>query len=193
DHVLLAVANNNLPPLVGWAAYAVTVLAYAAVQAVVLSNRTHRGLQAEPIALVAMRVGALAVVLGAAVYALNLERSRNPAIVSLRGVPLVVPLIGLLLIAGTFVLRRTRYGRHLYAVGGNREAARRAGISVDRIRISAFMISSTFAAIGGVVAASRANSVDPNTGGSNVLLYAVGAAVIGGTSLFGGKGRMLDA
>jgi len=193
DHVLLAVANNNLPPLVGWAAYAVTVLAYAAVQAVVLSNRTRRGLQAEPIALVAMRVGALAVVLGAAVYALNLERSRNPAIVSLRGVPLVVPLIGLLLIAGTFVLRRTRYGRHLYAVGGNREAARRAGISVDRIRISAFMISSTFAAIGGVVAASRANSVDPNTGGSNVLLYAVGAAVIGGTSLFGGKGRMLDA
>ena len=91
------------------------------------------------------------------------------------------------------MLRRTRYGRHLYAVGGNREAARRAGISVDRIRISAFMISSTFAAIGGVVAASRANSVDPNTGGSNVLLYAVGAAVIGGTSLFGGKGRMLDA
>jgi D-xylose transport system permease protein len=91
------------------------------------------------------------------------------------------------------VLRRTRYGLHIYAVGGNREAARRAGINTDRIRISAFVLCSTLASIGGIIAASRASSVDPNTGGSNVLLYSVGAAVIGGTSLFGGKGRILDA
>jgi D-xylose transport system permease protein len=127
------------------------------------------------------------------VYFLNLERSQNPLRVSLRGVPIVVPLILVLLLIWTFVLSRTAYGRHMYAVGGNQEAARRAGINVERIRVSAFIICSSMAAVGGIVAASRANSVDPNTGGSNILLYSVGAAVIGGTSLFGGKGRVLDA
>jgi D-xylose transport system permease protein len=152
-----------------------------------------RGLITDPIAVVALRIVGLAVILGTAVYVLNLERSRNVLISSLKGVPIVVPIIAVLLIVWTFVLQRTSYGRHIYAVGGNREAARRAGIDVDRIRISVFVICSSMAAIGGIVAASRANSVDPNTGGSNVLLYAVGAAVIGGTSLFGGKGRVLDA
>jgi D-xylose transport system permease protein len=135
----------------------------------------------------------VAVVLGIAVYVLNLERSLNPAFRSNRGVPIIVVIIGLLLLGWTFVLGRTAYGRHIYAVGGNREAARRAGISIIRIRISAFVICSTMAAVGGIIAVSRANSVDPNTGGSSVLLFAVGAAVIGGTSLFGGKGRVLDA
>jgi D-xylose transport system permease protein len=108
-------------------------------------------------------------------------------------VPIVVLVIGVLLVLWTFALGRTAYGRHVYAVGGNKEAARRAGINVDRIRISVFVICSSMAAVGGIIAASRQASVDPNTGGSNVLLYAVGAAVIGGTSLFGGKGRVLDA
>jgi D-xylose transport system permease protein len=144
-------------------------------------------------AIIAVRIASLAALAGVAVYVLNLERSRNPFIISLKGVPVVVPIIVVLLVGLTFVLKRTRYGLHIYAVGGNREAARRAGINTDRIRVSAFAISSTLAAIGGIIAASRANSVDANTGGSNVLLYAVGAAVIGGTSLFGGKGRILDA
>jgi D-xylose transport system permease protein len=156
-------------------------------------NRVARGLISDPIAVVALRIAGLAIILGTAVYVLNLERSRNVLISSLKGVPIVVPIIAVLLVVWTFVLQRTSYGRHIYAVGGNREAARRAGIGVDRIRISVFMICSSMAAVGGIVAASRANSVDPNTGGSNVLLYAVGAAVIGGTSLFGGKGRVLDA
>jgi D-xylose transport system permease protein len=81
----------------------------------------------------------------------------------------------------------------VYATGGNTEAARRAGIRVASIRTSVFMVCSTMAAVGGIIAASRANSVDPNAGGSNTLLYAVGAAVIGGTSLFGGKGKVRDA
>src|SRR5690606_3925726 len=130
---------------------------------------------------------------GISVYVLNLERSRNPELVSLTGVPIVVPVILALLVLWTFVLQRTAFGRHIYAVGGNQEAARRAGIPVDRIKVMAFVICSSMAAIGGIIAASRASSVDPNTGGSSVLLYAVGAAVIGGTSLFGGKGRVLDA
>lgn len=193
DPVLVAIANRNLPPVVGWALAGLAVAGYAAIQLARRRTRLARGLVTDPLAVVLARIVGLAAVLGVAVYILNLERSFNTLINSLKGVPIVVPLIAVLLICWTFVLQRTSYGRHVYAVGGNREAARRAGINVDRIRISVFVICSSMAAIGGIVAASRANSVDPNTGGSNVLLYAVGAAVIGGTSLFGGKGRVLDA
>ncbi|WBB79229.1 ABC transporter permease [Micromonospora sp. WMMD882] len=193
DDVLVAIANRNLPPVLGWLFFALVVGGYAATQLLRHRRRAARGLVADPFPVVLARIGGLAVILGIAVYILNLERSRNVLISSLKGVPIVVPIIAVLLIVWTFVLQRTAYGRHIYAVGGNKEAARRAGINVDRIRISVFVIASTMAAVGGIVAASRANSVDPNTGGSNVLLYAVGAAVIGGTSLFGGKGRVLDA
>ncbi|MGR7003305.1 sugar ABC transporter permease [Yinghuangia aomiensis] len=193
DKTILAVANNSMPPWLGIVLATLAVGAWGAAQFARDLGRTCRGLAAPPRTVTAMRVGALAVAAGVGVYALNLERSHNAAQVSLRGVPIVVPVIVVLLAAGTFLLRRTAFGLSLYAVGGNREAARRAGIDVDRVRISAFVICSTLAAVGGIIAASRANSVDPNTGGSNVLLYAVGAAVIGGTSLFGGKGRVLDA
>ncbi|NES12685.1 MULTISPECIES: sugar ABC transporter permease [Micromonospora] len=193
DDTLVAIANRNLSPALGWALAAVAVAGYAAVQLLRHRNRAARGLLTDPIAVIAARIVGLGVVLGVPVFILNQERSRLALISSVKGVPIVVPIIALLLVLWTFVLHRTSYGRHVYAVGGNAEAARRAGINVDRIRISVFVICSTMAAIGGIVAASRANSVDPNTGGSNVLLYAVGAAVIGGTSLFGGKGRVLDA
>ncbi|MEU0567719.1 ABC transporter permease [Nonomuraea sp. NPDC005983] len=193
DPVIRAVAQKNLPPALGWALYAVCVAGYAGVQLTRARRRARRGLVSEPLSLIAARGGALAVIAGLAVYVLNLERSFNPQLTSLTGVPIVVPVILGLLLAWTFVLRRTAFGRHIYAVGGSAEAARRAGIAVDRIKITAFVICSSMAAVGGVIAASRASSVDPNTGGSSVLLYAVGAAVIGGTSLFGGKGRVLDA
>ncbi|WP_248961243.1 sugar ABC transporter permease [Sphaerisporangium perillae] len=193
DQTILSIENQNLPPALGWALYIGCVVIYAAVQIVRARRRAGRGLSVDPATVIAFRVGLLAVIGGLAVYALNVERSRNALIVSLKGVPIVVPIVVALLVFWTFVLRRTAFGRHIYAVGGNAEAARRAGISVDRIRISAFVICSTMAAIGGIIAASRDNSVDPNTGGSNVLLFAVGAAVIGGTSLFGGKGRVIDA
>ena len=193
DDVVVAIANRNIPPLVGWLLAAFGVAGYAAVQLLRYRNRSARGLRVDPMPIVLTRVGVLGAVLAFAVYVLNLERSINPIITSLKGVPIVVPLIAVLLIVWTFVLQRTAYGRHVYAVGGNREAARRAGINVDRIRISAFVVCSAMAAVGGIVATSRASSVDANTGGSKVLLYAVGAAVIGGTSLFGGKGRVLDA
>ncbi|MFI6292172.1 sugar ABC transporter permease [Nonomuraea sp. NPDC050790] len=193
DPVIVAVATKNMTPALGWALYAASVVIYAAVQLTRARRRAARGLVADPLSLIAARVAGLAVIAGLAVYALNLERSRNPLTISLTGVPIVVPVILVLLVVWTFVLRRTPFGRHVYAVGGNAEAARRAGIDVDRIKISAFVICSSMAAVGGIIAASRANSVDPNTGGSTVLLYAVGAAVIGGTSLFGGKGRVLDA
>jgi D-xylose transport system permease protein len=184
--------DGRFTPLQGWILYAVTILALLGLHLWKRSSRAKRGLAVEPMSVIAVRVGSIAVLLGAAVYVLNLERGRN-ILFSQKGVPMVVLVIGLLLVLWTFVLSRTAYGRHVYAVGGSKEAARRAGINVDAIRISVFVICSGMAAIGGIVAASRQASVDPNTGGSNVLLYAVGAAVIGGTSLFGGKGRVLDA
>jgi D-xylose transport system permease protein len=193
DDVIVAIENNNLPPWLGWALVVLAGGGYAAVQLLSYRRRQARGLVVEPITVPLARIAGLVLILGGAVYFLNLERSVNPLINSLKGVPIVVPIIGILLIVWTFVLRRTAYGRHIYAVGGNREAARRAGINVDRIRISVFVICSFMAAIGGIILASKGRSVDPNTGGSNVLLYAVGAAVIGGTSLFGGKGRVIDA
>ena len=193
DPVILAIGNKNLSPAMGWVLFAVAMAGYAAVQLRRLHHRSRQGLTREPLSLVLLRIGALALFGGAAVYVLNLERSRDVSAASLRGVPIVVPVIVGLLVLLTFVLRRTRFGLHIYAVGGNREAARRAGISIDAVRISAFVVCSTLAAVGGIIAGSRANSVDANTGGSTVLLYAVGAAVIGGTSLFGGKGRVLDA
>jgi D-xylose transport system permease protein len=194
DTFVLSLANKNMSVVVSWAIAIVAVAGYAALQLARVRGRASRGLVTDPMGIVLGRIAALAVLLFAAVAVLTAERSINPLISgSVKGVPIVVPIIAVFLIVWTFVLGRTTYGRHVYAVGGNKEAARRAGIPVDRIRISVFVIGSFMASIGGVIAASRANSVDPNSGGSNVLLYAVGAAVIGGTSLFGGKGRVLDA
>src|SRR5205085_49314 len=124
--------------------------------------------------------------------------------VAFLGVPsFVVTLAGLLIwngvllqiigSSGTFVSQRTRFGRHVYSVGGNAEAARRAGINVSGIRLAVFGISGTMAALGGIVLASRLSSVDTSTGGGTILLYSIAAAVIGGTSLFGGRGKVRSA
>jgi D-xylose transport system permease protein len=125
----------------------------------------------------------LAVALGAVVYVANEDR----------GIPYLFLLVGFFFLLWTFVLARTRFGRYVYAVGGNAEAARRAGVNVDRIRIAVFAICSFMAAVGGLVLASRLRSVDTNAGGGSILLYSIAAAVIGGTSLFGGVGHMKSA
>jgi D-xylose transport system permease protein len=191
--MIIALENEYLTPIQGWTFAAIVVIAFAAVQVASKIKRSRRGLTSDPWQIVGVRIGGLAVILVVFTAILNEERSRNALVFSLKGIPIIVPVIAVLLVVWTVVLKRTQFGRHIYAVGGNTEAARRAGISVDRIRISAFVICSGMAAIGGIIAASQGRSVDPNTGGSNVLLYAVGAAVIGGTSLFGGRGRVVDA
>ncbi len=193
DEVIVAVANRNVPPAIGWLLWALGVAAFAAVTFLGAARRRQKGLPNDPVVVLAARVLALAVVTGIVVYVLNINRARNPNFDTLAGVPIVVPIVIALLVVLSFVLRRTAYGRHVYAVGGNAEAARRAGINVAMIRTSVFVVGATLAAIGGIILASRLNSVSPQTGGSNTLLYAVGAAVIGGTSLFGGKGRVVDA
>ncbi|NEA58285.1 ABC transporter permease [Streptomyces sp. SID13666] len=193
DKTIVAIDNNNLSPMLGWLLFALCVGGYGAAQLARRATRVRKKLVTEPVPVTVLRVAAVAVIGGLAVFFLNMERSRNSAIISLRGIPVVVVIVLILLAIWTYVLSGTAFGRHIYAVGGNAEAARRAGISVARVRIAGFVICSTMAGIGGVIAASRATSVDPNAGGSNTLLYAVGAAVIGGTSLFGGKGRAFDA
>jgi D-xylose transport system permease protein len=124
---------------------------------------------------------------------LNQERGPNPTVVSVKGAPWALPIIVVFMIIWTIVLNRTQFGRYMYAVGGNAEAARRAGVDLKRIRIAAFMIGSGMAALGGVIQASRLGAVPSDAGGRNTLLYGVAAAVIGGTSLFGGRGRARDA
>ncbi|THV42956.1 sugar ABC transporter permease [Glycomyces buryatensis] len=193
DATVKAIAGGNLERWQGWTLLAITIAGYGAVQVSRWRRRIGRALVHEPLAVVVARIAALAALLSGTVFLLNLERSANPQIISLTGVPVVVVILGVLFTIWSFILHRTRFGRHLYAVGGNREAAVRAGVNVDRVRIAAFVICSGMAAVGGVVAASRAASVDPNTGGSNVLLLSVGAAVIGGASLFGGKGTVRAA
>lgn len=146
-----------------------------------------------PTSYVALKVGVIAVLGIVATLLLNENRALARAQIEIRGIPIVVPLVLIILVVLSFVLENTRVGRHLYAVGGNAEAARRAGIRVDRIRLGAFTVCGVMAGIGGYFLASQINSVSATTGANDTLLLAVGAAVIGGTSLFGGKGNMLNA
>jgi D-xylose transport system permease protein len=192
DKTILAVENSNLSPSQGWILWAVTSALYVASGLNRINSRRRAGLVVELTQLWAMKTAALLLITGLAVYQLNQERGLS-ATNSTKGVPIVAPLILLILVAGTFLLSKTAFGRHIYAVGGNAEAARRAGINVKRVRTVAFVLCSSLAAVAGMLFASRMNSISPSTGGSSTLLYAVGAAVIGGVSLFGGKGRMRDA
>ena len=210
NDVLLAIMNKNMPVWMGWALWAIVVLSYAGVTYRSITNRRRHGLKGSSLSVWAAKSIAIAVLLGVGVYLLNQQRQivrpgkvvcatlgtpNEPAgcIPVIQGVPWAVLVVLILLVGLTFVLTRTRFGRHIYAVGGNAEAARRAGITVSQIRIACFMICSTLAAVAGVLLASRDNSVSPTTGGAQTLLFAVGAAVIGGTSLFGGRGKISDA
>ena len=131
-------------------------------------------------------------VVGVAVACFGTVAVSNHASVP-KGLPLAGVLVVVFLVGLTFLAKRTPFGRHVYAVGGNAEGARRAGINVARIRIIVFMISGGMAGVGGVILAARLNSVDLNVGGGTLLLDAISAAVIGGTSLFGGRGEVRSA
>jgi D-xylose transport system permease protein len=193
DGFIKSLNKDSLSVTWSWILAIAAVGVFALVQFLRYRGRAKRNLVNEPIGILLLRIGGIGALVLITTAILTQERAINPAIASLKGVPIAAPVIGGFLVLWTFVLSRTSYGRHVYAVGGNAEASRRAGIPVDRIRISVFVIGSFMAAVGGVMLVSRAGSVDPNTGGSSTLLYAVGAAVIGGTSLFGGKGKIIHA
>jgi D-xylose transport system permease protein len=183
DDFVIGFANDFVDKNVAWVLMLLAVGAYAGVQLWGLRKRASAGLQNDPMLIVGLRIGGLLAVLWFVVYVVNQDR----------GLPYVAVLVGVLIVFWTYVLRRTRFGRHVYAVGGNAEAARRAGINVDRIKITCFAICSLMAAVGGIVLASRLRSVDTNAGGGSILLYSIAAAVIGGTSLFGGRGHIKAA
>ncbi|WP_446665684.1 sugar ABC transporter permease [Flexivirga sp. B27] len=207
---LVALENDNMPRWAGWTMAALVIVGYAAQRLLAVAGRRRRGLPTEPVVVTAAKIGAIALLAIVFTLVLNLNRSpnadggfkivqRDGALVKVKvageylgGIPWVVPVILVLVIALGFVLNRTRYGRHIYAVGGSDEAARRAGIRVDAVRVSVFVICSVMAGVSGVVLASQ-TAVNASQGGGNTLLLAVGAAVVGGTSLFGGKGKITDA
>jgi D-xylose transport system permease protein len=183
NNFLIGLANNTMSVALSWVLVFAISAAYLTTLLFRARGRRRLGLAPEPALLIGIRAGALLVVLAIVVAVCNRDR----------GVPLVGVLVGALFVILTFMLNRTRFGRHIYAVGGNAEAARRAGISTGNIRIACFALCSLLAGIGGLVLASRLRSVDTNAGGGSILLYSIAAAVIGGTSLFGGRGHMKSA
>lgn len=185
--------NANLPLWLGWALFVVVAGGFAGLNYVRILQRRRIGLSTSSMGVWAAKSLAVAVILGVATAYLSKERSPRPKNASIKGVPDVVLLLLALLLVLTFLLVRTPLGRHIYAIGGNAEAARRAGINVAATKTFCFAMCSTLAGVAGIVYASNAVSVSPSTGGGNDLLLAVGAAVIGGCSLFGGRGRILDA
>jgi D-xylose transport system permease protein len=159
------------------------VIGYAAMKFLDRRRRLAAGLPAASAQALLGRVTLVAVVVSGALLVFYMDR----------GLPLAAVIFVGLVILIDWVTKRTIYGRHIYAVGGNAESARRAGIQVDRVRISVFMLASTIAAIAGVLAASRLLAVNQSSGSSDILLNAIAATVIGGTSLFGGRGSAWSA
>jgi len=185
-----AIMNDNLPAWMGWGFWAVALVLMTAINFYDRSVRSRNGLANRPISLMYTKLGIVAVLGAALVAMLNLNRSTSMKEIS--GVPIVVPIAITVLFLGTLLLDRTLFGRHLYAVGGNPEAARRAGIKVVKVRIIAFMLCSFLAVISGIFNASRIGAVEA-TAGKAIVLSGVAAAVVGGVSLFGGRGRLIHA
>ncbi len=185
DKVVVGLANSYLPPdgLISWVLLAVCLVLYAALQFMRFNSRKAKGLRPRPLLLIVIELGVLAVAGIIVVAVCNQDR----------GVPVAGIILLIAVVLLSYLARSTPFGRYVYAVGGSAEAARRAGINVTRIRIIVFIMSSTLAGFGGIILASRLRSVDTNAGGGNLLLDAIAAAVIGGTSLFGGRGFVASA
>jgi D-xylose transport system permease protein len=181
--VITDLTSTFVDPAIGWVLGIGGVLAYAASQLLARRRRGAAGLELSPIAGTALRIVLVASAVIVAVAILNADR----------GVPLAAVIVIALLVLFTFVTERTRYGRHVFAVGGNAEAARRAGINITRIKISVFAMASMLAAAGGILAASRLLAVNQQSGSGDVLLLAIAGPVIAGTSLFGGRGYIWSA
>ena len=185
-------AHDNMSPAWSWVFTIVVVVGYFAFTAI-KSLRAHAaGLAADTMQLVVARAAALALIAILITYFANQNRNTN-AFRTIEGLPWAATIPISLMIVATLALTKTPWGRHLYATGGNEEAARRAGIDVRHIRVTAFTICSAFGALGGVFLASTTGGVQLDLGAGNILLFAVAAAVIGGTSLFGGRGKPRDA
>lgn len=187
---IIAIMNSNLPSWGGWLLLIICTISSLSFSIWDRRRRSKYDLANKPFSIVLIKLVTLIVLGGFAVYIMNLNRSQG--VIPIKGVPIVVPITIVILAIATFVLDRTKFGRHLYAVGGNPEAARRAGIKVNSIRIWAFVICAFLAVVSGVFHASRIGSVD-GSAGRTIVLSGVAAAVVGGVSLFGGRGRISHA
>jgi D-xylose transport system permease protein len=191
NNVLNDIENGAMSPLTGWIVTAVAVGLGGALMLTRDSRRRAGGLAAPPPSVTWLKVGAMAV--AGVVVVLIGNTNRGVGFVVVRGVPWVILVVLVVLVAWSFLLGRTRFGRYVYAIGGNAEAARRAGINLSRIRVLAFVLAGLTAGIMGIIYASQLGSVSSNVPGGQNVLFAVAAAVIGGVSLFGGRGKMLGA
>jgi D-xylose transport system permease protein len=189
QRVIYNMVQGVITPVVAWVALGVVVVAAGTALWLRAAARRHQGLVAPPAGLTAIRIALVAVVGAVVVVICNINRGTR--IVSVHGVPWVIPIVLVVLGVWTLVLQRTRFGRYIYAIGGNAEAARRAGVSLAGIRTWSFALCSATAALGGILLGSfffgeySTNTADPG----QLVLYAVAAAVIGGVSLFGGRGK----
>jgi D-xylose transport system permease protein len=191
DDTITGIANSRLPVSWGWAIGGLAVAAFVAVAVWGQRRRRLAGLPRARVQTVALRGVLVAAAVFAVVGLMSLNRSPTG---NIQGMPSGVLVLGALVLATDMLVRRTRFGRHLFAIGGNAEAARRAGIRVDRVRVAVFGLASTLAACGGILSASRLYAVNQSSGaGIDVLLSAIAAPVIGGTSLFGGRGSVWSA
>ncbi len=183
--------NGNISPAAGWIILIAAVVIGGFFMVFRDRRRRANGLVAPPLGVTLLKLG-VATVIGA-VLVLVLSVNRGSAFVTLEGVPWVVLILLILLLLSSLLLTRTKFGRYVYAVGGNAEAARRAGINLRRIRVLAFTLAGLFAGITGILYASFLGSMSENFQGGQYVLYSVAGGVIGGVSLFGGRGRMLGA
>ncbi len=178
--------SGSMTPAAAWILLVVSVGLFALITLLRSSRRRAQGLAAPPLGISLLMLGAVAVAGVVLVWVCNLNRG---VITPVQGVPWVIPVVIVILIAQSFLLARTRLGRYIYAIGASPEAARRAGIKVARIRTIAFALCSFTAGLAAVAYASRLGSISVGFDGGTYVLYAVAAAVIGGASLFGGYGK----
>jgi D-xylose transport system permease protein len=185
---ILSIQNSNLPTWGGWVMLAVILAVSLGMSMLDRRRRARAGVPNRTIALMWIRLGLIAVIGGVVVGLLN--QNRGTGFLAVSGVPIVVPITLTILWFGTLVLDRTRFGRYIYAIGGNAEAARRSGIKVIGVKWAAFAVCSTLAVVAGIFSASKVGSVDAAFG-RDIVLSGVAAAVVGGVSLFGGRGRLI--
>jgi len=188
---ILSLENGNLSVTWGWILGALLV-GFVLINGVLSRRRRSKnGHQNRAVSILYFKVISISVLIFTSIYILNMERGSNPEF-KIKGVPIAVLVVLFVLIPSNYLLNKTTFGIHVYAVGGNPEAARRAGIKVGSLKIIIFMIGSGLASISGLMAASRVGTVDASAG-RTVVLSGVAAAVVGGVSLFGGRGRLNDA
>ena len=186
--VIYALMWGNIDPVISWIGAGVVVAALGLLIWFGDHRRRQSGLVAPPVSLTLIKIGIIAVVAVVVVLICNTNRA---TLVVLEGVPWVIPVVLGVLGIWTVLFGRTRYGRYMYAIGGNPEAARRAGLNLAMIRTAAFALCSVTAGVAILLYASLLGGINNNFQGGQYVLYAVAAAVIGGTSLFGGRGKPL--